>query len=166
MPWSAKRQKQLDQARQAFDWPAAGSSPVQQRALRDFDRAVAGFSDGVYRRPSWRRKHLDEGYCIRDSRVEIVNRKLAQGFVPTLGLVKFRLSRALPAGKLGMARGTCKSGRWHVSFPAAQPAVPGAPPKSAWPASTGRHDECAHRGQLHEKGFASVHHSWSPFDCP
>jgi len=46
-------------------------------------------------------------------------------FVPKLGVVKFRLSRPLPAGKLGMARVTFKAGRWHVSFPAAQPAVPG-----------------------------------------
>jgi transposase len=48
-------------------------------------------------------------------------------FVPKLGLVKFRLSRPLPAGKLGMARVTSKAGRWHVSFPAPQPEVPAAP---------------------------------------
>jgi len=124
-PGPALRQKQLAEARQAFAWLAAGSSPVQQQALRDFDRAVAGFFTGVYRRPSWRRKHLDEGFCIRDSRVEITNRKWAQVFVPKLGVVKFRLSRPLPAGKLGMARVTFKAARWHVSFPAAQPAVPG-----------------------------------------
>lgn len=129
-PGPAQRQKQLAEARQAFDWLAAGSSPVQQQALRDFDRAVAGFFTGTHRRPSWRRKHLDEGFCIRDSRVELVNRKWAQVFVPKLGLVKFRLSRPLPTGKLGMARVTFKAGRWHVSFPAAQPAVPGAPGRS------------------------------------
>ena len=126
-PGPAARQKQLAEARQAFEWLAAGSSPVQQQALRDFDRAVAGFFNGVCRRPRWRRKHVDEGFCIRDSRVEIVNRKWAQVFVPKLGLVKFRLSRPLPAGKLGMARVTCKAGRWHVAFPAAQSGVGGAP---------------------------------------
>lgn len=124
-PGPAARQKQLAQARQACEWLAAGSSAVQQQALRDFDRAVAGFFNGVYRRPSWRRKHLDEGFCIRDSRVEIVNRKWAQVVVPKLGLVKLRLSRPLPAGKLGMARVTFKAGRWHVSFPAPQPGVAG-----------------------------------------
>lgn len=124
-PGPAARQKQLAQARQACEWLAAGSSAVQQQALRDFDRAVAGFFKGVYRRPSWRRKHLDEGFCIRDSRVEIVNRKWAQVVVPKLGLVKLRLSRPLPAGKLGMARVTFKAGRWHVSFPAPQPGVAG-----------------------------------------
>jgi putative transposase len=126
-PGPVARQKQLVEARQAFDWLAAGSLPVQQQALRDFDRAVAGFFNGNRRRPTWRRKHLDEGFCIRDSRVEIVNRKWAQVFVPKLGLMKFRLSRPLPAGKLGMARVTCKAGRWHVAFPAPQPGVLGAP---------------------------------------
>lgn len=126
-PGPAARQKQLAEARQVFGWLAAGSSPVQQQALRDFDRAVAGFFNGVYRRPSWRRKHLDEGFCIRDSRVEIVNGKWAQVFVPKLGVVKFRLSRSLPAAKLGMTRVTYRAGRWHVSFPAPQPEVAGGP---------------------------------------
>lgn len=126
-PGPAARQKQLAQARQVSEWLAAGSSAVQQQVLRDFDRAVAGFFHGVYRRPGWRRKHLDEGFCIRDSRVEIINGKWAQVFVPKLGLVKFRLSRPIPAGKLGMARVTCKAGRWHVAFPAPQPEVAGVP---------------------------------------
>lgn len=125
-PGPATRQKQLAQARQAFEWLAAGSSAVQQQALRDFDRAVSAYFAGTHRRPSWRRKHLNEGFCVRDSRVEPLNRKWACVFVPKLGLVKFRLSRPLPAGKLGMARITCKAGRWHVSFPAPQPSVPAA----------------------------------------
>lgn len=125
-PGPAARQKQLAQARQGFDWLAAGSSSVQQQALRDFDRAVAGFFAGTHHRPAWRRKFLDEGFCVRDSRVELVNRKWAQLFVPKLGLVKLRMSRPLPAGKLGMARITCKAGRWHVAFPAPQPPVPAA----------------------------------------
>ncbi|MBU8814001.1 transposase [Mycolicibacterium goodii] len=123
-PGPAARQKQLAEARQQFGWLAAGSSAVQQQALRDFDRATAAFFNHTHYRPTWRRKHLDEGFCIRDSRVEPVNRKWARVFVPKLGLVKFRLSRPLPAGTLGMARVTCKAGRWHVAFPAPQPEVP------------------------------------------
>ena len=122
-PGPAQRQKQLAEARQEFEWLAAGSSSVQQQALRDFDRAVGAYFGGTHRRPTWRRKFLDEGFCVRDSRVEIVNRKWAQVFVPKLGVVKLRLSRPLPAGKLGMARITCKAGRWHVAFPAPQPTV-------------------------------------------
>src|SRR3989442_14182378 len=76
-PGPAARQKQLAEARQAFEWLAAGSSAVQQQALRDFDRAVAGFFNGVYRRPTWRRQHVDEGFWIRDSRGRIVKREWA-----------------------------------------------------------------------------------------
>lgn len=125
-PGPVARQKQLAEARQAFEWLAAGSSSVQQQALRDFDRALAAFFGGTHRRPSWRRKHVDEGFCIRDSRVQVVNRKWAQVFVPKLGAVRFRLSRPLPTGKLGMARITCKAGYWHVAFPAPQPPVTAA----------------------------------------
>lgn len=105
----------------------AGSSSVQQQALRDFDRAAAAYFAGIHRRPIWRRRFFDEGFCVRDSRVEGVNRKWVQVFIPKLGLVKFRLSCPLSAGKLGVARITCRAGRWHVALPASQPWVTAAP---------------------------------------
>jgi transposase len=92
-PGPAARQKQLAEARQAFDWLAAGS-PVQQQALRDFDRAVAGFFDGISRRPTWRRKRLNERFSIRDSRVRIVNRKWDRGVATTLALSDGSMLRA------------------------------------------------------------------------
>jgi transposase len=122
-PGPAARQKQLGEARKQFQWLAAGSSSVQQQALRDFDRGVEAFFTHTHDRPTWRRKHLNEGFCLRDTNVRGLNRKWAQVFVPKLGWVKFRLCRRLPQGKLGMARVTYKSGRWHVAFPAPQPAV-------------------------------------------
>ena len=126
-PGPAQRMKQLAEARQAFGWLGEGSSSVQQQALRDFDRAVAGFVAGTHRRPTWRRKHVHEGFCVRDTKVRVLSRKWAEVHVPKLGFVRFRLSRPIPAGKLGMARVTCdKGGRWHVAFPAPQPAVPSA----------------------------------------
>ena len=122
-PGPAERQRQLAEARQAFGWLQDGSSSVQQQALRDFDRAVAGLFNGTHRRPTWRRKHAHEGFCVRDTKVRVHNRKWAEVAVPKLGWVRFRLSRPLP-GSLGMARITSdKTGRWHVSFPAPQPAV-------------------------------------------
>jgi transposase len=125
-PGPAQRMKQLAEARQEFGWLGEGSSSVQQQALRDFDRAVAGFFAGTHRRPTWRRKHVREGFCVRDTKVRALSRKWAEVQVPKLGFVRFRLSRPLPAGKLGMARITCdKGGRWHVAFPAPQPGVPG-----------------------------------------
>ena len=123
-PGPAERQRQLAQARQAFEWLRGGSSTVQQQALRDFDRAVAGFFSGTHRRGRWRRKHQREGFCVRDTKVRVCSRKWAEVAVPKLGWVRLRLSRQLPEGVLGMARITHdKAGRWHVSFPAPQPAV-------------------------------------------
>ena len=92
------------EARQAFEWLAGGSSSVQQQVVRDFGRAAAGFFKGTHRRPTWRRKHVHEGFCVRDTKVIVHNQQWAQVAVPKLGWVKFKLSRALPVGKLGMAR--------------------------------------------------------------
>lgn len=126
-PGPAARQKQLAQARQEFEWLAAGSSAVQQQALRDFDRAAQACFDGIASEPMWRKRGKSEGFCVRDTKVEVRNHQWAQVAVPKLGWVKFKLSRALPVGKLGMARITMDGGgRWHVSFPAPQPAVPDA----------------------------------------
>ena len=126
-PGRAERMRQLAEARREFAWLGDGSSSVQQQALRDFDRAVAGFFARTHRCPTWRRKHLHEGFCVRDTKVRVLNRKWAELHVPKLGFVRFSLSRPLPAGKLGMARITRdKGGRWHVAFPSPQTAVPDA----------------------------------------
>ena len=62
--------------------------------------------------------------CVRDVSVHKLNHKWAQVSVPKAGRVRLRLSRPLPDGKLVMARITRdRKGRWHVAFPAPQPAV-------------------------------------------
>lgn len=97
---------------------------MQQQALRDFDRAAQASFDGNAKEPTWRKRGNSEGFCVRDTKVVVHNHRWAQIAIPKLGWVKFKLSRALPVGKLGMARITCStSGRWHVSFPAPQPAA-------------------------------------------
>jgi len=121
-PGPAQRQRQLAEARQAT-WLAEGSSSVQQQALRDFDQAMANWRGKTHRRPRWRKKGEDEGFCVRDVTVRRLNRRWATVGVPKVGTVRFRLSRPLPA-KTGMARVTLDaSGRWHVSFAAAQAPV-------------------------------------------
>jgi transposase len=123
-PGPAARQKQLAEARQEFEWLRGGSSSVQQQALRDFGRAAQACFDGNAKEPTWRKRGKSEGFCVRDTRVVVHNHTWAQIAIPKLGWAKFKLSRALPAGKLGMARITrSPSGRWHVSFPAPQPVV-------------------------------------------
>src|ERR1700677_2133217 len=126
-PGPAARQRQLAEARQEFEWLRGGSSSVQQQALRDFDRAAQACFDGNAKEPTWRKRGKSEGFCVRDTKVVAHNLTWARIAIPKLGWVKFKLSRALPAGKLGMARITgSPSGRWHVSLPAPQPVVPDA----------------------------------------
>ena len=123
-PNSAARFRQLAEARAEFDWLAAGSSSVQQQALRDWDQALRNWlTHRSHRRPSWRKAGRDEGCCVRDVHVRRLNRRWAAVFVPKVGWLRFRLSRPLPA-TTGMARITCdRAGRWQVSFTAEQPAV-------------------------------------------
>lgn len=121
-PNAAMRQRELAEARKA-SWLGEGSSSVQQQALRDFDQALRNWWGGTHRRPTWRKKHLHEGFVIRDVAVRKLNRKWATVNVPKLGPVKFRLSRPLPA-EYGMGRVTFdRQGRWHVSFSAPQAPV-------------------------------------------
>jgi transposase len=124
-PGSADRQRQLAEARKAEPWLAAGASSVQQQALRDFDRALGAFFDKsrVAGMPSYRSKRGRQGFVIRDTKARRLNRRWGAVFVPKCGYVRFRWTRQLPT-ELRMARVTCdKTGRWHVSFPAPQPAI-------------------------------------------
>jgi transposase len=124
-PGNAERMRQLAEARAAEPWLRDGSSSVQQQALRDFDRAMAAFFDPEKPagRPGFRSRRGPQGFVIRDTKVRRVSRKWGEVHVPKCGWVRFRWTRPLP-GKTGMARVTLdRAGRWHVSFPAPQPAV-------------------------------------------
>jgi transposase len=122
-PGHAVRNRQLADARREIDWLANGSSSVQQQALRDFAQACSNWWAGTHRRPKWRRRGLNEGFCVRDVNARRLNRRWAELVVPKAGRVSFRLSRPLP-DELRMARVTLdRKGRWHVSFPGLQPPV-------------------------------------------
>jgi transposase len=96
--------RQLTAARTEHPWLAAGSQTVQQQALRDFARAMAAFFDPASpaRRPSWRKAGRHEGFRIvgrgRQWDVRRVSRHAGQVWVPKAGWVRFRWSRAVPAG--------------------------------------------------------------------
>jgi putative transposase len=124
-PSPAERYRQLAEARRAESWLAAGSSSVQQQALRDFDRAMAAFFGPASpaRRPGYRSRRGTQGFAVRDTRARRISRRWGEVFVPKVGWIRFRWTRQLP-GKPGVSRITCdRAGRWHVSFPAPQPAV-------------------------------------------
>jgi transposase len=116
--------RQLAEARRGT-WLGDGSSSVQQAALRDLRQAFRNWwsNPGHFGAPSWRSvKAGSQGFVVRDVRVSKLNRKWAELIVPKAGRVRFRLSR--PLGEHGHARVTLdRSGRWHVSFSAPQPAV-------------------------------------------
>ena len=124
-PSSAERYRQLTEVRKAEPWLGAGSSTVQQQALRDFDRALAAFFNPANpaRKPDYRNRRGTQGFAVRDTLVRRLSRRWGAMYVPKCGWVKFRWTRPLP-GKLGTARITCdRAGRWHVSFPAPQQPV-------------------------------------------
>ena len=124
-PSSAERYRQLAQARQAEHWLGAGSSSVQQQALRDFDRAMAAFFDPAHpaRKPDYRSRRDIQGFAVRDTKARRVNRRWGEIHIPKCGWVRFRWTRPLPS-RLGVARVTCdRARRWQVSFPAPQSPV-------------------------------------------
>ena len=118
--------RQLADARSTIDWLGAGSSSVQQGALRDLRQAFRNWwsNPAHFGHPTWRRAGIHEGFVIRDVTIKRLNRKWATVQIPKVGPVRFRLHRALPS-TYGHGRVTLdRSGRWHVSFTTPQPAVP------------------------------------------
>lgn len=108
-----------------MEWLKAGSSSVQQQALRQLRQAWKNFFDNPshFGRPRFRAKHRTrEGFVVRDVRVRKLSRKYSSVHVPKVGWMRFRRER--PLGPHGMAHITRdRAGRWHVSFAAPQPAV-------------------------------------------
>ncbi|MFF9487230.1 RNA-guided endonuclease InsQ/TnpB family protein [Streptomyces sp. NPDC014676] len=140
-PGFAEQCRQLTEARRENAWLAAGNADVQQQALQDFAKARnARFTSG-FGEPTWRRKHVHEGFRVigtdrvpeshpdgtpklnakgrqvmgRSVVVRRLNRRWAQVKVPGCGWVRFRLTRAeLPQTKT--FRVTFRNGQWHIAF--------------------------------------------------
>jgi putative transposase len=113
--------RQLTEARAEHAWLAAGSQMVQQQALRDFDQAMAAFFDpgNPAGRPGWRKAGRNEGFrivAVRPGHVRRLSRKTGQVWVPKAGWVRFRWSRAVPAGTSSYRVSMDRAGRWHVAF--------------------------------------------------
>src|SRR6266568_2050098 len=124
--------RQLTQARAEHPWLAAGSQTVQQQALRDFAWAMAAFFDpeNPAGRPSWRKAWRDEGFRIVGRRgrqwdVRRLNRKAGEAWIPKVGWVRFRWSRAVPPGVKSYRVTMDRVGRWHIAFAAIPDPVPG-----------------------------------------
>ena len=123
--------RQLTAARAGHDWLRAGSQMVQQQALRDFRQAMAAFFDPANPagRPSWRKAGRDEGFrvvALKPGQVRRLSRHVRVVRVPKAGWVRFRWSRAVPAGVKSFRVRRDRAGRWHVAFAAVPAPVPAA----------------------------------------
>ena len=119
--------RQLTTARAEHPWLAAGSQMVQQQALRDFDQAMANYFGGSHGRPSWRKAGRDEGFrvvAVKPGEVRRLSRHVGQVRVPKAGWVRFRWSRAVPAGVKSYRVTMDRAGRWHVAFTAVPGPIP------------------------------------------
>lgn len=110
--------RELAQLRRSLDWLRAGSSSVQQAALRDLDRAFTNFFAGRAKYPTFKRRSEREGsFAVRDLTVRRLNRKWGVVTVPKVGQVRFRISRQwAEIESASSARITHRNGRWHVTF--------------------------------------------------
>lgn len=145
-PGFAEQCRQLTEARRENEWLGSGNADVQQQALKDFAKAKnARFTSG-FGEPTWRRKHVHEGFRVigtdrvpeyhadgspkfnaktgrqvlgRSVVVQELNRRWAQVKVPGCGWVRFRLSARGKGAKLPDAktfRVTFRNGQWHIAF--------------------------------------------------
>jgi putative transposase len=119
---------QLTEVRDEHEWLAAGSQTVQQQALRDFAQAMRNFFTGTHRRPSWRKAGVHEGFRqvgVKLCHVAKVNRRHGRVWVPKVGWVGFRWTRAVPAGVKSYRITRDRAGRWHVAFAHIPDPIPG-----------------------------------------
>ena len=129
-PGYLEQSRQLTAARAEHRGLAAGSQTVQQEALRDFAQAMAAFFDpgNPAGQPSWCKAGRNEGFRIvgrgKQWDVRRLSRKVGQVWVPKVGWVRFRWSRAMPPGVKSYRVTMDRAGRWHVAFAAIPAAVP------------------------------------------
>ncbi|WP_406355508.1 transposase [Streptomyces sp. NBC_01635] len=150
-PGFAEQCRQLTEARRENAWLAAGNADVQQQALKDFTKAKAARFTSGFGKPTWRRKHVHEGFRVigtdrvpeseadgtprlnargrqvmgRSVVVQKLNRRWARAKVPGCGWVRFRLTHTeLPTAKT--FRVTFRNNQWHIAF-AVIPEPIGAP---------------------------------------
>ncbi|MGW7048150.1 RNA-guided endonuclease InsQ/TnpB family protein [Streptomyces avermitilis] len=149
-PGFAEQCRQLTEARCDSAWLGAGNADVQQQALKDFARAKSARFTSGFGEPTWRKKHVHEGFRVigtdrvpafeadgsprlnartgkqvmsRSVVVDKLNRRWAQVKIPGCGWVRFCLTRpGLPRAKT--FRVTFRNGQWHIAFAIVPEPVP------------------------------------------
>ncbi|WP_370943933.1 RNA-guided endonuclease InsQ/TnpB family protein [Amycolatopsis sp. cg5] len=111
--------RQLTEARAECEWLRSGSVTVQQQALRDFAEAMASYFRKHNRRPTWRKAGRNDGFrqvAVRPGHVERLNRRFGRVWVPKVGWVRFRWSRAVSPEARSYRVTRNHAGQWHVAF--------------------------------------------------
>jgi len=115
---AASQQRELAQARSQVDWLRAGSSVVQQGALRDLDRAFVNFFAGRAAYPRYRKRGGRASFAVRDVRLKRTGRRSAMVLIPKAGWVRLRLS--VPWEQAATATSarvvSDPAGRWHIAL--------------------------------------------------
>jgi putative transposase len=127
-PGYNKQSAQLTEIRTEYDWLAAGSQTVQQQALRDFAQAMRNFFAGTHRRPSWRKAGVHEGFRqvgLKPRHVEKLTRRYGRVWVPKVGWIRFRWTRAVPREVKSYRVTRDRADRWHVAFAHVPDAIAG-----------------------------------------
>jgi transposase len=122
-----ERCQQLTEARADNPWLAAGSSIVQQQAIRDYHHAMQAFFDGARDKPTWRKAKRRDGFRIvmlKSHHIRRLNRKAGEVWIPKVGWVRFRWSRAVPGGARSYRVTRDRTGRWHIAFAAVPEPIP------------------------------------------
>lgn len=91
---------------------------VQQQALRDHAQAMKGFFARTRGKPTWRKAGRDEGFrivAVKPEHVRRLGRKTGAVWIPKVGWVRFRWSRATAAAKSYRVTRD-RAGRWHLAF--------------------------------------------------
>ena len=107
--------------RRPLHGPAAGTSRLHPGHGRLFPPREP------CKRPSWRKAGRDEGFRIvgvRSGDVRRLSRHVGEVRVPKVGRVRFRWSRAVPAGVKSYRITLDRTGRWHIAFAAIPQPVP------------------------------------------
>jgi putative transposase len=102
---------------------------VQQQALRDFTQAMAAFFDpgNPAGKPLWRKARRNEGFrivAVKPESIRRLSRRTGEIWVPKVGWVRFRWSRAVPPGVKSYRVTLDRAGRWHVAFAAIPDPIP------------------------------------------
>ncbi len=119
---------QLTEARGEYNWLSAGSQTVQQQALRDFAQAMQNYFAGTHRRPSWRKAGVHEGFRqigVKPCHIGKLNKHLGRVWVPKVGWVRFRWTRAVPKDIKSYRVTRDRAGRWYVAFAHIPDSIPG-----------------------------------------